>query len=194
MCGTLAMRKTTSRPFTILDGMIFLVALAVGMALVRMQWAMWKDTLGPDSTVLEFQIEFFVAGTVSILIPFSIAMVSLRLRRPRPSFRRMSLQPGCSALVAVAVSAIGQLISHIIVVIRHPEMENLNSVGGFWNYYMRGLAGSMGIPVLVVWTLCVFGRRFRTQSDWIECVSKAIAIVWLLLSFYDLFVDAVAFP
>jgi hypothetical protein len=118
------------------------------------------------------------------LAGLSIAVLGLRLRRPRPGLRRLARQPGFVACTAAA----------IVLGIR---MANLASVAGvitldspgssFWGEIfddgMRDSLGSIpsdvGCAVAVAWTIQGLGGRWRPEPSWIDRTGRVLGALWI---------------
>jgi hypothetical protein len=92
------------RVFRVSDGMILVAFLAPALALMRRPEA-WPDFWGRSLPVSNFlhrirYLSYFLSFAAA---PFSLALLTLRLRRPRPTLRRMLRQPGMVASVAAMV-------------------------------------------------------------------------------------------
>jgi hypothetical protein len=109
------MTPKTPRRFTILDGMILVAAVAGGFALRRAV----EDALARHAYNADFndfsQFHSLVYWIIEAGFPFLAALAPavfiLRLRRPRPRWRRLIRQPGmaasCAALFPIATTMVG---------------------------------------------------------------------------------------
>src|SRR6516164_1370010 len=91
------------RSFTVLDGMILVAAPAVGLGVLRGMSVEvdWAGILGVLFARLDWTGESvgeLIGELVRITMPSAsattMALLALRLRRPRPSWRRLARQPG----------------------------------------------------------------------------------------------------
>src|SRR5690242_18723380 len=95
------------RRFTLLDGMTLIAATALAIAWERpflprivqnfrrfTSWTAWETWEGGVMTLMT-------------LLPFvalwTLALILLRLRRPRPALRRLARQPGATACLTAAI-------------------------------------------------------------------------------------------
>lgn len=101
------------RRFTIADGMVLIAASAFGMLLARAVLpglqsltAAIRSTLG--SGLGPFQISHWWAQELGscLVVPLMLATIALRLRGPRPPWRRVAVQPGFAACLACAASLV----------------------------------------------------------------------------------------
>ena len=93
-----SMRTQRGRRVTIADGMVLIAAMTVGLAMARSYArSLYRDIPAPSSlrTFLLFQ------GTMPCLVfTLMLALIPLRLRRPRPRLGSLVRQPGFAACCA----------------------------------------------------------------------------------------------
>src|SRR4051794_36855413 len=156
---------TPARRFTLADAMLLVAATAAGMAMARV--------LSPSSRprgaapALDWYVLF------GMLICWTVALLAVRLRRPRPRLRRLALQPGliATATAATALALLGPLVgmanhaasrsnpgSDLLVILVIPQVGF--AVGGAW------LA------------LTLSGRR-RPEPGWIDGLGRLVGAAWL---------------
>jgi hypothetical protein len=90
----------STRRFGMGDLMLLIVALAVGMWGAR---SLARElTAGPASFFPQFTPSRLIVASLlsSFATPLTLAFLAIRLRRPRPLWKRVSLQPGTAALIA----------------------------------------------------------------------------------------------
>src|SRR5262245_26512014 len=89
-----------SRTFGLADAMLLVVAAATGLWLNRMDWGemhvFHRNAYDSVEQILSLILPHVAAGTM--------ALVGMRMRRPRPPLRRLARQPG--AVACMAASAI----------------------------------------------------------------------------------------
>ncbi len=176
------------RRFTLLDGMILVAATAVGYALVHV-----LERLIGEGAFLSLIREAWTGGgmfssmalvlyliILPVLMAWTVALIPLRLLKPRPRFRRATCQPGLMAGIAVTL-AIGFM--GLVVGILSISMSWL--IGGLDQVVMiQGvlmLPASLGLAVLVTWTTLLLGRRWRAEPSWIDRLGRIIGVAWVLL-------------
>ena len=87
---------------------------------------------------------------------WSVALVPLRLLKPRPQFRRLSCQPGLVAGVAVISSA---LIMGLLVL-----TTALTNVVDVMQFVALFVPLGLGLAVVASWANLIAGRRWRPRS------------------------------
>jgi hypothetical protein len=176
--------------------MILIVAAAAGLSVNRTDWRggsfIWRSTDAYGSIVY----------ILSLLLPHASAMtaalLAIRLRRPRPTLRRVARQPGvvaCEvALVALLVvvcwaaftTATGRVIEFSQLVQRVPKGGGHGSSGAV-SYPLTGrlltvYGDRIGFAVAGAWlSLLLFGR-WRPERTWIDRRCRAMGWIWLSLT------------
>jgi hypothetical protein len=155
------------RPFTIADAMILVAAVAIGLATARgtMDYPFWHR-LGPTK---------HAAPITGFLLVMTLAIVPIRLRRPRPSFRRLMRQPGMAACAAVLLVMGVDGGIWVLYCWKHayPLVQYLPN---FWQVN----SGRIAPAVAAVWLGMFLSRRCRVEPGWIDRLGRAIGFGWLL--------------
>ena len=170
------MATNACRKFSVFDGMILIAATAVGIALAR-------DWYEPSMKMAEVRgpiIGVYVAS-VWLMAAWSLALLYLRLRQPRPSLRRIGSQPGTIASVAAALALVltfAEWLQHFVF--WPPRMSDL----WLWmNEEFRGrtpwLCGQGPCAVAAAWATLALVRRWRPEKGWLDRLGIILGICWL---------------
>ena len=173
------MKPVSRRRFTIADAMILIATSAVGWFGVqstlggtfgpRRIFAAWRArTPGPDTLVvvgLAIVVPFLATTTAAILI--------MRLRRPRPTSRRLFRQPGTVACVAALLAMLIEagwvasllamkswLMGPDLVFVLHVPQVGFAVVGGWLSLAMAG--------------------RWRPEPGWIDRAGRVVGVCWIV--------------
>jgi hypothetical protein len=185
------MTPKTPRKFTILDGMILVAALAGGFALRRAAQEAFEERAFPHN--YENRIGLVVRKAIEVEFPFLVtltpAALVIRLRRPRPRWRRLARQPGMAACCATVFPIVMSL-------------NGLREFAGAWPFPCRSTAtvtasGSPSSSRSPPWgcssgtttspsacgsrgrlVLALTGRR-RPEKSWIDRMGRIVGIGWL---------------
>lgn len=175
------MRPSTCRPFSILDGMILTAALAVGFGMMRLCWpARWAFAA---HGVREWAS---VVGGVPML-PLTVALVAIRLIRPRQKIERLMCQPGMAACCAAGVVIGVEFSAMVFAAWRiHPFwaqrlMAITSSPKNFWFVYHL----PVGPAVAAAWLALVLAGRWRPERGWIDRLGRGIGWFWLVYMFFQ---------
>ncbi len=183
-------RRPSSRPFTLLDAMILVAATAAALPAVQMI-GIGIGIVGPGDNLVDELVAFVAAGEfrelgalltylpVPVGAAWTVALIPLRLRRPRPPWRRLARQPGLAAASAatLALAPLGLVLA--------------------WAWTVKGLAaffaGDLELPlflfgptlvgaaVLGSWSTLVLGRRWRAERSWIDRLGRALGVYWIAM-------------
>jgi hypothetical protein len=123
---------------------------------------------------------FFHPAAVPPLMTITIAVGLLRLRRPRPMWRRLAREPGAVAC-GVAASAFAIQWMQIIVGKCLAQVPNMTRstlpVPTPWTIAV-GL-GDVGLAVIGAWVVLASGRRWGAEPSWIDRMGRLLGTCWI---------------
>ncbi len=174
--------RDTRRRFTLLDGMAFVAATAVGVAGVRPLFGDGTEILGslPPPVELRLLIELgfsLMVLSLPVAAAWTLVLIPLRLARPRPPWRRLARQPGLVAGLAVApafasiglMSGVAAPAAGLVRLQRHAEA-------------VLFLPTMAGLVVLGSWMAPIAGRRWRPEPSWIDRLGRALGVYWIAMA------------
>jgi hypothetical protein len=164
-----------ARRFSLLDGMIFVAATAAGLAVIReIADDLLRFTKSGSAlwSLASFRRPFWtIMAMTPLLATWSLGVLTMRLRPPRPRLRNLLRQPG---LVA---SALGSLIGtmHIAIAIYryHRNMD--------YSYRDLVILGSYpaGYSVAAAWVYLRITGRWRIERSWLDRAGRFLGICWI---------------
>lgn len=182
------------RPFTVLDELVLMVPLAAAI-MVTGAFVTYENPPSSNGTqAMIWQVLDWVPVVVLGLVPRytamgMVALLVLRLRRPRPGWRRLSRQPGA---VACAAATAALLAGGVLVLSRYMSMANpmgSNRVNIPLVHMPNELAwGSHDWPVLEsrippavvsAWLVLAFCGRWRAEPSWIDRTGRVFGSFWV---------------
>lgn len=187
-------RKSVVRRFTIADGMILIAAVACGLAWARRVWPLFKlSSPTPTGSWLWFvdRGELVLFMTVPCLLCLTIAAAILRVRRPRPSWRRIVRQPGMTSLMTALLFLSVALPPIVLAVDLSYRKRNMGK--SYWAEaqtwadlpsalieYLVYATPAPGFAVIVAWTTLAVQRRWRNEPTWIDRGGRVLGVSWVL--------------
>jgi hypothetical protein len=202
----------TERPFSVADGLVLIGAVAVGLAVVRgwrsphwcdlWMYFPWGPRVSPARRALH-AIELAVSWTISFGMSLTAAMLILRLRSPRPPFRRMARQPGAvacfAALAAVVFRQAEEVFCWVLGYLTRPQSAvhlpsppfmrfdnpGFHPPAGEW--FRRAIletfpvlvSPSVAVAVAVGWCVLRAGGRWRADAGWIDRSGRWLGRYWI---------------
>lgn len=183
------------RRVTLFDVMTVIAATAVGLWLSRFAWPLnapslksWTtlSKIGPGYPSERWMLP--IAERVVLLLPclaaWSGAIVLIRLQAPRPRWRRLVLQPGWMAAIAV----ISVLTVESTILIASAKIDGRfgwstpSRLIEFATNAIVLLAHHAGWAVAICWlTLALAGRR-RAEASWIDRCGRLLGWAWILIA------------
>jgi hypothetical protein len=167
-----------------IDGMILIGGIGIGVALWREQFLLYLQAEGWMNWLPPF---------VGFVLAFGSAlMLAFRARRPRPSIRRISCQPGAVACFAMVTSVAALLADSFARDAVNDRLEAWT-----YSYYLSDQAFVLGrhyllaSVVVVCWSLLAMGRRWRPEPGWIDGIGRALGWSWIVWGFSTLILEIV---
>lgn len=183
------MSRSACRKFSLLDAMILVAATGVGLALTRGLGNGWPVVLGRIREVGESGFAFTQLGLgrllelLYVLIPcatlWTLALLVLRLRHPRPTLRHLVRQPGtvacCVTTLVVAIDAACVAIAFLLTWV---EWGGPSPMFGLWRitYF---IPIHVGYSVAGSWLMLALTRRWRPEAGWIDRAGRILGIGWI---------------
>jgi succinate dehydrogenase hydrophobic anchor subunit len=179
------MTTPREREFDRFDAIVLFAATVVGFGLIRA----WERAFGLatvfDPGIWHGQIvDRVTAVTIPFLLQWTVACLLLRLRRPRPNWRRVARQPGTAACVAAMLAIAYASFWTTLTVIKVRSIQRA---------YMKGYIPSArsyfywiyGDPV-AFWVLgagltLALGCRWRSEPSWIDRLGRILGLAWIMV-------------
>jgi hypothetical protein len=188
------------RRLTIVDGVVMTASMAVALSISRLYTQVVLEFPGwglrPGMSLME--VWYWVYRRNCMLLVSSIilaaALLALRMRQPRPRFRRLMRQPGtvaCWAIVFVVVlRGLGVLEGTVLARIAglkwHQLVFDLDGID--WGYYpalvfseAENVAPQMCLAVAVSWVLLLVSGQWRPEPSWIDRMGRALGMYYVLM-------------
>lgn len=165
----------TARRFTIADGMILVAAAAVATVLSRDYVA---STYTVYRTMAVDRLLTVVEGpTTCIASAVLLALIPIRLRRPRPGLRRLVRQPGFAASCATAAALTVGLVQGANLV----AFRTVSPRWGTWPFQQLWTIGAGPCPSAIAgaWLILALNGRWRAERGWIDRTGRIAAAVWI---------------
>ena len=127
-----------------------------------------------------------VKGVFGFLLPllgaWALALPVLRLRKPRPAWRRLNRQPGFTACIAaLAGMAFCAGVAGLAVLLRW-WVDGQTQLGSrFWyrTPVLDDLIIYAGVSVAGVWATQIVTGRWRKSADWIDRLGRFLGGLWV---------------
>jgi hypothetical protein len=178
------MGASTPQRFRLSDAMILVMATAVGLMFIVQGFVPWEMAIPGE---VSFSAIIVAAkkwhdGLSSLVAAWTVALLTLRLRRPRPRFRRLARQTGfVCTLVATAVLTI-VFIAGLALVIRsgiHRAANRETLVSGCLEMWQFLAKEQVGCAVAGSWITLAAVGRWRPERDWIDRMGRALGAYWI---------------
>jgi hypothetical protein len=137
-----------------------------------------------------------VGAGVPCLVCWTVTVLLLRLRSPRPGLRRLARQPGfaasSAAVLVISVRAVGAGLSALSWSL--PALDAQAFRMAFFEYpiayrlwslllypFPFAAPGEIGLAIGSVWLNLWLSGRWRVERSWVDRLGRTLAILWLML-------------
>jgi hypothetical protein len=171
------------RRFNLGDAMILIAATAVGLGLMRtFAFEVIRDQrpINPRLDTFGSRVVMQVALAAVVLTPLlamlSVAVLILRLRRPRPLLRKLTRQPGMVASLAATIGVVLGLVVFLAYVYRV-------LIGDFESFGEGVIMGAFPIAyaVAAAWGVLAIQKRWRAERHWLDRLGRVLGAAWLFV-------------
>ncbi|AGA28431.1 hypothetical protein [Singulisphaera acidiphila] len=188
-----AVSSRSARAFGLVDAMVLIAATAVGFASYRVCKDSWAGLGGiplfRNSNTWLIAFLYRATTWASLwLVPWTVALLLLSLRRPRAPLRLLARQPGFVATVAsTLLFALGAAEIFLVLAVRYLPTWRL----GFLAFFLRPLflhcAFDLQLPTLMgaavagSWLVLFLNGRWRPGRNWLDGLGRALGYCWVAL-------------
>ncbi len=172
------MRPRKPRKATILDAMILVAAAACGLALSRAMDGPNEGSLNWFGRTADGLVR--ISAVLPFLMTFTPAVLLMRLRRPRPRWRKLARQPGVAACSAAMVPMVVAWLQ-IAYAECQPRYESFFMQGGGGGRLFRDCGFHAGLWVLAAWLALTLSGRRRSERSGIDRLGRVVGAGWLMM-------------
>jgi hypothetical protein len=181
---------------TLLDAILLIGSAAIGMGGFMLAYRTWFEGwiwvlnrgLPDPRTWRAMDVIVACSDTVVFLIPlvapWTLLLIMLRLRAPRPSWRRIWRQPGMAACVAAVVgwcwSGLGLLFAFNAVRLASAQRA-IKPEEWVQKYFSDEVFMYVGLAVASVWIVQILGGQWRPSTDWIDQMGRLVGVLWIVI-------------
>jgi len=185
-----------ARPFTLMDALIAIGALAVALAPARLtlyplwmnvrsipvreltsgiHWtskAIWRGTDPPSLMIWSY------GALAPFVLTGSIAYLIMRFRRPRPPWPELKWQPGMFAHLVLGGALLALTVLSVVVLL----LNGLLRVPLFDRVWGAGIIQSalFASTVPLAWSVLAWRGRWKVERSWIDRLGRGLALGWSL--------------
>ncbi len=173
------MPESARRRFVLSDALILVAATACGLAPFRN--AIARGDYRPLSTTSAVKFDAFINRSIEAFTPlmlaWTVAVLILNLRQPRPMIRQLAQQPGAIAAAAVVCWASIDLASVLPCNSNHLSMIYNRSYFRFWSPIARD-----AVPVVITaWLVLALTGQWKAEPTWLDRLGRALGSTWIVM-------------
>ena len=143
------------------------------------------SSLTASSTALDSTIEWCVGSTSCLAAAWTLALVGLRLRRPRPALARLGRQPGFVAGCAAAAALVAGG-AYCFPFGLGEAWTGSRFIGQFHLIWL-GMTTGVASAVAGSWAILATSAHWRPEPGWIDRSGRALGGFWIGVLFLDWF-------
>ncbi|MFI5459715.1 MAG: hypothetical protein ACHRXM_30180 [Isosphaerales bacterium] len=184
------------RRMTLLDAVLLVGSAAIGMGMYQLSrrnlfrgW-IWIADLGiPDihtwsTTQALVTCSDITVHLVPLVAPWTFLLIALRMRSPRPSWRRIWRQPGMAACLAALFGWFWSVVALLLAMnVGYVARSRRNITPEDWaqKYLADEVFMYVGLAVAVTWLVQYFSGRWRRSADWIDLMGRVLGVLWIVI-------------
>jgi hypothetical protein len=119
-----------------------------------------------------------------VVFPWTFLLIGLRMRAPRPSWRRIWRQPGMAGCMAALLGCCWSLVALFLAMnvdrVAHTR-KTITPDAWMQKYLSDEVFMYAGLAVAAVWLAQYFGGRWRKPADWIDVMGLFVGAAWILI-------------
>jgi hypothetical protein len=182
---------------TLLDATLLVGSAAIGFGLFEIVhrglfqgWIWIMDHGLPDPNSWTALSAIVTCSDVAVFLipvvaPWTVLLILLRLRPPRPSWKRIWRQPGMAACLAAIVgwlwSALAVLLAFDIVYVTRPFRTYHPPFEWVQTWLSDEVFMYVGLAVAAAWTVIVASGRWTRPVDWIDWLGRIVGAIWIVI-------------
>jgi hypothetical protein len=188
------MTSALRRRMTLLDATLLVGSAAIGLGLYELThralfkgWIWITDHRVPDFrtwSTMEAIVTLSDATVflLPVVLPWTFLLLLLRMRSPRPPWRRIWRQPGMSACLAALFGCVWSgLILVVAMNLDRVARSRKTITADVWaqRYLSEEVFMYMGLAAAAVWVVQYLSGRWRRPFDWIDCLGRIVGACWI---------------
>ena len=169
--------EPTPRRFALMDGMILVAATGVGLAWNRVSypdfstynypWLRKWPTLTPFNLAIWVLVPNFAVWTLTLVL--------LGLRRPRPSLSEVVRGPGMAGCLAASLAILYEAAWYIPFKWGHPN-------GVRPGILILHTVDKVGVAVGGIWLVLAISLLWSAERHWIDRTGRCLGICWIAIT------------
>lgn len=168
------------RRVTIADVMVLIAATTVALAMARSYARSLCEELPAPSALRTFSL--FQGTAPCLVFTGMLALIPLRLQRPRPRLGTLVRQPGFAACSAGAAAFAAGLLTTIAT-------RSIMGSGHTAAYFWAACAGWGDSMVPGAWIFLALSGRWRARADWIDRLGRVLGAFWIVYLMHNVFAE-----
>jgi hypothetical protein len=184
------------RRFLLADALILTAATAVGTVGLRHIWdilwhpSFWKLDQGWTASATLLRLSTLAAVLLPMLAAWTVSVLVARLIPPRPSRRRIALQPGSAACGVAVLVLVIETVSQAASLLYYEA--SYGYVGATWRVFgfatwlrtrvLLTASYPVSIGVIAAWSVLLLSGRARPEPSWVDRTGRILGACWIAVA------------
>jgi hypothetical protein len=182
------------RRLTLMDLTVMVAAAALALATFRfgvtrvfpgwLDYSRWPGWIArPSPRVVLYMLSDATAPIIPLAGAWTGSLLVLRMRPPRPSWRRVWRQPGMVACLAALLAMLWVGLA-AGVMLGSPALFPSWRFDGLWfvqNLCVGHVFPLVGLAVAATWSQLLLSRRWTRPADWLDRAGRVVGILWMVI-------------
>jgi hypothetical protein len=181
---------------TMLDAILLVAAAAIGMGVFQLSRRGWfkghvwivnhgiPDVHSWSTTQALVTCAYLTVHLTPLVAPWTILLLVLRMRPPRPRCRQIWRQPGMAACLAVLVGWFWTVFPLLLALnVAYVARSRRSITPDDWaqKYLADELFIYVGLAVGATWLVQYASGRWRKPADWIDRMGVVVGALWIVI-------------
>ncbi|HEX3450408.1 MAG TPA: hypothetical protein VHS97_19290 [Isosphaeraceae bacterium] len=190
------MSPNHSRRMSLLEAILMVGSAAVGLGLFELshrtlfKGLIWIADRGFPNIQSWSTLEALVTCSditvflLPVIIPWTFLLILLRMRSPRPSWRRIWRQPGMAACLVAVFAWLWTAVALLLAMnVEHVARARRVITPAAWaqKYLSDEVFMYVGLAVAAVWVVQYSSGRWRRSADWIDMMGRVVGALWIAI-------------
>jgi hypothetical protein len=184
------------RKMSLLDAILLVGSAAIGLGLFELahrtlfKGQIWLVDEGIPNVQTWSTMELLVTCSditvflIPVVAPWTFLLIVLRMRQPRPGWRRIWRQPGMAACLAALFGWLWTIVPLLLAMnVGSVARSGRNITPEDWaqRYLGDEVFMYVGLAVAATWLVQYMSGRWRKSADLIDVMGRIVGVLWIAI-------------
>ena len=190
------MAQKSRRMPTVLDAVLLVGTAAIGLGMFQWRhrsmfqgWIWMLDHGLPGrGDWMAINVVVTCSDTMVMLVPlagpWTVLLLLLRMRPPRPRWQMIWRQPGMAACLAAVLGWCWSVLA-VLLAFDATQIARTNRTLTLFHWTQKWLSDEVfmyvGLAVSATWLNLWLSGRWRRSADWIDFLARVVGVLWIVI-------------